>query len=267
LDSGVWKYYNDTLYGPGYTQTQIKVARNANIQIELGVPGIQLAVGNRTERTSQTGREVITLPVGTTYMVSVPSIVQFENSTRILFRTWNDGDNQTQRTILLDGDMRLVGSYRTQYLLRVASTVSNYSYTKWYDADSNVQLQAKLTSMIWPLESIGLKYDFAGWSGDVNSQSPEINFTMNSPKTINANYSLDYGPLIIPTIVAAGLVGAAVLGLLRRRNADQAHGKPEARTPGSNLTCKNCGKNVEENWTHCISCGAKLGSPSETVEQ
>lgn len=262
-DGNQWKFLNDTDHQSSYKQISIRVAKNANLLIQLNVPDLQLTVGNVTEKTSQAGDIAITLPVGKTYTISVPSVLQLQNSTQLVFRRWDDGINQSKRVILLDGDVKLVGSYKAQYLLHLNSIVSSYSYTKWYDADSKVTLQSlNSIPMNWPLGQLGLKYAFQGWSGDVNSASSEVNLTMNMPKTINANFSIDLTPLIFPTIFAAGVAGALILIMLRRktpRTNDQPHEVAKSKS-----LCQNCGEELEESWTHCIRCGAKLAP--ETVK-
>jgi hypothetical protein len=77
---------------------------------------------------------------------------------------------------------------------------------------------------------------------------------MNSPKTLNVNFSIDYGLLIFPLIVAAGIVGEVVILVLRRRRRAQVTLGPSTDRP----TCPNCGEAVEEEWTHCIHCGGRL---------
>jgi hypothetical protein len=258
FENGTWKFYNDTVLGPGFRQVVIKVARNAILQVEVGVPGLELTLGNLSATTTPAGDVGVSLPVGMKYALSVPGVLQYQNSTRIMFDGWQDGNNQTSRIISIDGDTQLVGSYRTQYLLRVTSTVSSYSYEKWYDAGSNVTLQrVNSVPMVWPLGLLGGKYNFAGWSGDVNSRSGEINFTMNSPKNIYANFSIEYGALIvIPIIIAAGVIGEASLLVLKRKKTAQVKAEPAI----SVSTCSNCGGSIEEGWLHCIHCGGKLGS-------
>jgi hypothetical protein len=258
LDNGVWKFYSDTVLGPGFRQVFIKVARNATLQIDLGVPEVELTVGNQSETTTRAGVVGVSLPVGISYWVSVPSMQQYQNSTRKIFDGWQDRNNQTSRIITLDGDTQLVGSYRTQYLLRVISTVPNYSYQRWYDAGSNVTLQAVgSVSIFWPLGLFGGKYVFSGWSGDFNSGSSEINFTMNSPKTIDANFSIDYGFfMVFAVIVTAGIIGQVVLFTLKRRKAAQSR----AESASSTATCPNCGEIIDEGWVHCTNCGRKVDS-------
>jgi hypothetical protein len=256
LDNGVWSFYNDTVLGPGFKQVEIKIARYATLQIQLGVPAIEVVVGNLSEKTTPVGSVAASLLVGVEYPVSVPAVLEYQNSTRIVFNGWQDGSNQTQRTLSINGDSMITGSYRTQYLLRVSSTVPGRSYQSWYDAGSNVTLHKfDSVSMGWPLGLFGGRYDFAGWSGDVNSQSGDLSFEMNSPKTINANFSVEYGALlIVPIIIAAGLVGEAVLLILRHRKASQA----KSALSTAVAVCSNCGQEIEEDWTHCIHCGAKL---------
>ncbi len=258
LENGVWKFYNDTVLGPGFRDASVKVAPNANLQVELGVPGVGLKVGNLSETTSQAGEVGITLLVGTTYSLSVPYILEYENSTRMIFVGWQDGSNQTNRVISIDGDTQLVGSYRTQYLLRVTSTLSGHSYQKWYDAESNVTLQeVNSVPMTWPLGLLGGKYVFSGWSGDVNSASAEINFMMNSPTTVHANFSIPYGILIVfPIIVALGVAAELVLVALKRKQTNQL----DAHSSKWNFTCSNCGTVIEEGWMHCTHCGAEVDS-------
>ena len=134
LDNGVWKFYNDTVLGPGYGQVTIKVSRYATLKVDLGVPGLAVTLGNSSDTTTQAGDLNATLLVGMPYQLSVPSDQEYQNSTRIVFSGWQDGNNQTQRRISLTGDTQLIGYYRAQYLLKVTSSQSGYSYQKWYDA-------------------------------------------------------------------------------------------------------------------------------------
>jgi hypothetical protein len=263
LDNGVWKSYNDTVLGPGYGQVAVKVSRYAVLNVELGVPGLAVTLGNSSDITTQAGDLDATLLVGTPYQLSVPSEQEYQNSTRIVFSGWQDGYNRTQRTVSLTEDTQLVGYYRSQYLLRATSSQSGYSYQKWYDAGSNATLQdVSFVPTSWPLTLFGGKFVFSDWSGDVNSRSSEISFAMNSPKTIHANFSIDYGFsfFIFPLIVALGIMGEIVLLALRRRKRTQTTLQASPGGP----TCPNCGEAVEREWVHCIHCGSNLSFSEET---
>jgi hypothetical protein len=264
LDNGTWKFYNDTILGPGLRQEFIKVAPNAALQVELGVPGLKFTLGNLSETTMETGGAEAVLPVGVAYALSIPPVVEYHNATRLIFNRWGDGNNQTRRIITLDGDTQLVGSYRTQYLLRVSSTLSEYSFEKWYDAGSTVTLrQFDSVPMVWPLGLFGARYVFSGWSGDVNSRSSGINFTMDTPKSIDANFTVDFGFLpVIVVIIVSGIIGEAVLLALRRKKTAGS----KANLSKSKHVCPNCGGMVEKGWVNCINCGTKLdSSESETA--
>jgi len=265
LNGGTWQYYNDSLQGPGYLELSVKVASTANLEIDLGAAGLQLTVANSTQETSGSGGVNVTLPVDRLYNVSVPAFVELKNSTKLIFNGWSDGINDTARSVLLDGDVRIAASYRHQYLLQVESPVSTYSYSKWYDAGSNITLQANSTVPFGsPLNLLGLKYVFQGWTGDVKSTLNEVNVTMNSPKSINASFSADYSPLVLPTVLGAGIIGAIILMMLRRRRTPTTSPEETAESAeqAESLVCSSCGKTVEKDWKHCIHCGADLPGPS-----
>lgn len=258
LENGVWKFYNDTVLGPGFRVASFKVARTATLQVALGLPGVQLTLGNISETTTRTGSANVTLPVGVTYTLSVPYVSEYANLTRMVFNGWQDGNNQTNRNISLDGDTQLIGSYRTQYLLRVTSNLSSHSYERWYDVGANVTLQeVDSAPMLWPLRLLGAKYVFSGWSGDVNSGSTKIAFSMNSPTNIHANFSIAYGTLIVfPIVIAVGIIGELVLLALKRKKTLRFRAESSKSMPN----CSNCGTLLEAGWAHCLHCGAKVDS-------
>jgi hypothetical protein len=257
LDNGTWKFYNDPVLGPGYGQITIKVSKYANLQVDTGIPDLVVVIGNASDTTGQTGAVNVRLAVGVPYLISVPSDLEFQNSTRIVFNAWQDGNNQSVRSFLLSGDMTLVGSYRHQYLLKATTNQAGSSYQKWCDVGTNVTLrEADFAPNSSFLTAFGGKYVFSGWSGDVNSRMNEINLTMDSPKSVTANFSTEYGYLIIiPIVVASGIIGEIVLLSLRRRRGAQPN------EMAHNPTCPNCGRFIEQEWAHCIHCGSDLSFP------
>jgi len=272
LQGDAWQFFNDTLQGPGYQQTSVTVARAANLEIDLGEAGLQVTVANSTQQTSDSGSANFTLPIDESYSITVPTEVELKNSTKLIFSGWSDGNNDTQRSVSLDGDTKLVGFYRRQYLLQVSSQVPAYSYSKWYDAGSNITLSANATVPFNPpLNLIGMKYLFQGWTGDLNSKMNQVNVTMNTGVSIAANFSVDYTPLAFPAILVVGIFGAVILAMLRRRRvtvtpteetpepAEEPAGAAEGES--DSLVCGNCGKTVEKEWTHCIHCGGDLPGP------
>jgi hypothetical protein len=279
LDQGRWVYYNNSFSGPGFVEETIKVSKSASLQIELGIPGLPVKVSDTDVKTSPNGEAQLTLPVGNQYEVTLPNTFDFQNSTRVVFNGWSDSNNQTQRSVILNGDLKLTGTYKVQYLLQLNSPLS--SNATWYDSGSIARVHTYSSiPMNWPLGLLGLKYDFVEWSGSVNSQATQLNVTMDAPKTLNANFSVNYNSAFVPLIIVVGIVGAVVVPLMRRRSkvsevtipeptpVQQVPGEqaPAAELPEakeSELVCKKCGDDIEKDWTFCIHCGQKLAVPSQ----
>jgi hypothetical protein len=273
-----WVYFNDSLQGPGFVSFSVKVSKYANLQVDLGIPNASVTVNNSTEKTSASGSFVMKLHLGQQCEISVPTRVELGNQTSLIFSSWQDGSNSTQRTLILTGDTIITASYRTQYLLRVSSVVPAYSYSAWKDAGSNVSLYASSTVPLgWPLGSLGVHYVFEGWSGSARSSANALNFTMDGPKTITANYYVDYTMLVIPAIVAVGVIGGIILSVARRRAAaepapveeeavsedqvEQSSEKTVEEEAKTSRFCDSCGEKIEVDWTHCVRCGRELPPP------
>jgi hypothetical protein len=255
FDDGVWRFFNNSLNGPGLRQVSVRIGKTANFAVELGTSDVLVSIDNLTVKTSSNGDAKMTLFEGNTYVLSVPPVVEFQNLTRLVFSGWDDGSKQSQRSFVFDGDMKFIGSYRIQYLLQVNSLGSSYS--EWHDAGSSVRLQTlDSVPMNSPLDLFGFRYNFVGWTGDINSSLKEVDITMNAPKTFNANFSVDYSPLLIFSIFAVGVSGAVILLVRKRRNVSN---EPPS-TEKLSLRCGNCGERVEGDWTHCIRCGMDLAN-------
>jgi len=265
LENGTWSYFNNSVNGPGTIQRTVKVGKTASLDINIGAPGITITVDGTTEQTSANGDAVFIEAVSSNPSVSVPPMVELQNSTRIIFAQWSDGVTETQRQVPIDGDIGLTAQYRVQYLL----TVSNGTTTQgWYDRGVNVTVSAPAsTSAPWPLSIFGVIETFHGWSGDTQSFSQSVNLTMDSPKTITADMTIDYGPIIVPAIFLAGIVVAVISLVFQRRRSDSAEDNATLTTVDepvtqSNQTCPSCGKLTEPEWAHCIKCGAALRDPT-----
>ena len=267
LKDGAWQYYADKYQGPGSAELTIKVAKLATLEVDLGIPNVTVKVDNSSGKTSNVGTVAIQLPVGIAHAISVPSLLTFENSTRLVFAGWKDKVNGTDRTLLLDGNSRLVGSYTTQYLLHVNSIVPTYSQTAWYNTGANVSLRVSDSlPLVGPLGFLGLRYEFKDWSGDLESGSSSINLTMDRPKVLNANFVVNYTPLVLPTVLVLGILGGVVLVTLRRKRTKSTSTEEQATDEvAAPKFCESCGEPVEEDWTHCVHCGRMLPS-SEPVQ-
>ena len=144
---------------------------------------------------------------GATATVQVQSTVQFQNRTRILFNGWNSpniGNNPTAQ-ITVNGPMRLLASWRTQYLIDVNSEYGSTQGAGWYDEGASVQASV-------PAEvdyANGTRRVFAGWSGDYSGLSNKAALGVNAPKTLNAQWNTEY----LVTFGASGLPNSTLLTL------------------------------------------------------
>lgn len=258
LDKGTWNFYSNSTGGPSFLHVTIKISRTASLSVVLGVPDVVVSFDNTSVKTSSDGYAQMTLLLGSNHVVSVPPLVELQNSTRLVFGGWSDRSNQSQRAVLLDGDSKLVGSYQVQYLLHENSIVSDYSHSFWYDSGANVSLHVEPSVSGF----LGLRYVFRGWSGDLGSTSTSVSLIMDKPKVVNADFVVDYSPLVIPIILVIGIVGGIFLAILMRRKRGSA--SIEEDVSGEEVQvkfCDGCGEPVEEDWTHCVRCGRELRSP------
>jgi uncharacterized paraquat-inducible protein A len=119
---------------------------------------------------------------------------------------------------------------------------------------------------------VGVTQTFQGWSGDIHSSSPKLNVTMDSPKTITAEFHTDYQPLAVPVIFGLGIVSAVLSFVWIRRKSDGLEeGVIEPTSdellPESSPTCPTCGQETEQDWAHCIKCGTKLDSRDRSTNE
>jgi hypothetical protein len=269
LNDGTWSYFNNPVNGPGVSQRSIKIGKTANLEVNTGASDIAVTVDGTIRQTSTAGVAIFQVAVGSSASVSVPPLVELQNSTRIIFTQWGDGVAEPERQVPIDGDANLTAQYRIQYLL----TVSNSSKVEeWYDRGTNVTLTAPTSaSSPWPLSIFGVTETFQGWSGDIRSTSPQINVTMDSPKTITAEMTADFRPLVMPTILGAGISVAIIsfVLILRSRSTEEnvTETPIEQPVPESNLGCPKCGQPTEPEWAHCIKCGSKLRDANSSTSQ
>jgi hypothetical protein len=267
LNQGSWDFFNNTDNGPSFLEVTIKIGKTANLDVDLRAPSIPVSVDNETIMTSTIGQAQMAFKVGSFHVISVPAFVDLQNETRLAFGGWSDGSNQTSRTVLLDGDLKLVGFYSKQYLLRVNSIVPDYAHSAWYDDGANLTLHVETSLAVGGvLGFLGLRYVFRGWSGDLISASPSPTLLMDRPKNVNADFTIDYTAMIIPVILVLGVLGGSILMILSRRRKPET-ASIEEQTSAADLTdvCDSCGEPVEADWTHCVHCGKELRA-SKTVQ-
>jgi hypothetical protein len=264
-DPSAWSYYNDTEYGPSFNQFIVVISKPAQVAVDLGISNVPVTIDDSTTKTASDGTAVFPFHVGETVTISVPSVVLLQNSTRLVFLGWHGGGNSSERSVLLEGNNEAAGVYQPQYLLQVTSVVSTYDQSSWHEPGSNVTLEVGSSApMNWPWGSLGLRYLFKGWTGDVTSNSNKITLLIDKPKVVTANFAPDLTQLILPSILLAGAIAGVSGTVIQRRSKADALSVEEMETEsddaeqGSKKSCESCGEPAKGNWVYCTNCGKTL---------
>jgi uncharacterized repeat protein (TIGR02543 family) len=148
--------------------------------------------------------------IGTTHSLVVNSTVQ-NGGTQYVFVQWSDGSTSNSRSVTATQDTSLTATYKTQYMLTVASDLGSPQGTGWYDAGT----QATFSVSTQPLEpgllgALGGRVMFQGWSGDSHATSSSAPIIMDGPKTVTAMWTADN---TLPYAIIGGIIAAVVVAL------------------------------------------------------
>jgi len=216
--SKMWFYQTYREYKYAYVDDVSLVPRVAAYEATVRIGGLPenvlakiLVDGREREKIpgGQTG--VYAFPLGESHEIEVEQYVDGGIGVRYYCES-----NQ----ILFSSDKTHIFYYKKQYLLKIESDLGTCKGEGWYGAGENVTISANPSSI--PLSgilgSLGGRYVFDRWSGDLSSQSAEATVYMDGPKTIKAQWKEDYAMLtaVVGALVAAG-GGGAFLSIRRAR--------------------------------------------------
>jgi hypothetical protein len=156
-----------------------------------------------------------------THNVTVPSIVDIDQGTRLRFDHWKDGLTEPSRTVTMDLSATVEAIYVAQYKLTIVGHAASTMGEGWYDAGYVATFStAETEQMSGFLGVLGGRQTFQGWyeNNTLVSNSTVDILIMNGPHTLTLVSQGDYTmPIIIlGTIIAIFLVLSVVM--LRRRN-------------------------------------------------
>ncbi len=103
---------------------------------------------------------------------------------RYVFTSWDDGDTSVLRTISQGGIYTAL--FDTQYHLTVVSDYGEPSGGGWYDSGAAAAFSITL------IEEPTSRHTFQGWSGDFTGATETATVTMDSPKTVTAEWRTEY---------------------------------------------------------------------------
>lgn len=138
---------------------------------------------------------------------SVTSPFDHGNQTRRAFVRWSE-DSMAQTTesfIVMDKPHAVVAIWKTQYYLTVGSDFGDPQGEGWYDKGETATFS--VTSPV----GIIIQQIFDGWGGDFTTDTPTATITMNSPKTVVANWRTDYTRVYLVIMGALAAIVACVM--------------------------------------------------------
>jgi hypothetical protein len=209
---------------------------------------------------------------GSSHKIVVPPMVNVTRGTRLVFTGWDDGSRDLTRTVAADKVGTYVAQFKRQHQMDLASSYGNPIGSGWYDEGQSVNIHVDSTYMFVLI--------FDSWSGNVQSNNPDVTVTMDGPKTLQANWRVDYARIAILVSIVA--LVAVVLFVSQRRRA-RLLGKtaiygtepapiapappslPSAPTqalqpraePPARKFCINCGVPLPSHAIFCNKCGSK----------
>jgi len=197
---------------------------------------------------------------GESVQPNASATINVNDGERYVFNGWlNNGIRTDSGSFIVIQDLNLVANYKEQYFLNIESEFGMIRGAGWYDSGSRAIISVTPTSISLTgfLGQVGLKEDFTGWSGDHNEISPTSSLTMNSPKKVVANWSINFG-LILPTLFAVAIMTVAwMMGTKMPGRKGRKSTRKKAKKP-RRMDCRFCGKSIPNNSRYCRECGKDL---------
>ena len=159
----------------------IDVGQTYSYTFTTSPAGLQITVDGTTYTTPQTFSWV----VGSSHAVGVSSTQSGVVGTQYVYSSWSDDGGEQSHTITVpSSNATYTVNYTTQYSLMTSvgpsgtGTVSPAGMN-WYNAGQNVTVS--------PTANAG--YSFSNWTGDLSESMTSGFLTMNSPKSVMANFT------------------------------------------------------------------------------
>lgn len=139
----------------------------------------------------------------------VPLEVNVSSGTRYQFTYWSDGNTSPARYINCGGEY--TANYMKMYYLGIESEYGSPNGDGWYYVGTNASISVPAS------DGVIVRKVFTGWSGDINSSSPEISVYMDGPITAIAGWRNDYSQLYMLVAGIAAIIALGVSFFVRRK--------------------------------------------------
>ena len=204
-----------------------------------------------------------------------PSIINLSTVERLQFTGWAENNSQSTNpsyTLTMNMPRVVTLSYKTQYYVDVRSTYGSVTGAGWYDRGSTATITAPSSSGTWPIP-----YILAGWvvdppTGILTKTESGWNLTVNGPYVVQAQWNVDYVPIIelfgglgvsVTAVVVAVLL-AYRRGALTRGPRIRPQKVGPGQSTGGSVICSSCGSDIPKGAAFCEKCGASMTTVTPT---
>jgi hypothetical protein len=196
----------------------VTISNLVALKLASNVPNLTFVIDGTHYTADQKGQLGIETTRGV-HTVSALPIVYDGNMSRLVFVRWEDSTTSTLRQVSLENDTGLTAFYRKQYYVTVTSRYATPLGSGWYDENSTA------TIIIQPPLITQENLVFLRWTGDATGTQPTTTLTVNSPRTVQAEWahiSSESTQFNFPAMlwaVFSGLAFAAMLIMNVRRRS------------------------------------------------
>ncbi len=145
-------------------------------------PGLQVTV----DGTNYTSPQTFNWAVGSSHTLSATSPQSGGAGTQYVYASWSDGGAQSHSITAPSSSATYMSNFTTQYSLTISMNPSgggavSPSGTSWRTSGQSFAISATANA----------GYTFLNWSGDLSSSANPTSITMNGPKNVKANFSVN----------------------------------------------------------------------------
>ena len=128
---------------------------------------------------------------GSEVTLSIPSMIDYGNGSRLRFTGWSGDIRSTEAEILvtMGSPIRVSVDWEIQYLVEVKGNGGEVDGEGWYNKGSIASIRATNPSAV----SLGMsRLIFNTWSGDIMSDVEVVDLEVDAPHSIDANWTTQY---------------------------------------------------------------------------
>jgi uncharacterized repeat protein (TIGR01451 family) len=158
------------------------------LRVETRFNNVSISIDGSSIETDSSGVVTVSVLPGV-HDVGAESPIQISGGSRGLFDRWGDGDLSNPRSLNVSSNTSLSVEYKIQFYLTISGNGGVISGEGWYDRGAIANATAASPCEVVENQS---RMVFKSWSGDFNSSSLSLTFSMDSPHSLNATWTLQY---------------------------------------------------------------------------